>query len=403
MKDVFVARQPIFDSKKNVSAYELLFRSSIENFCVPLQDGDQTTNKLLSNSFLVIGLDSITKGKRAFVNFTRNLILQGAPSSIPKELIAVEILENVEPDNQVVNVCKELKGSGYMLVLDDFVFDTKFWPLIELADIIKVDFLTTKGEARRAIIEECGRNEIKFLAEKVETVEEFTEARNMGYTFFQGYFFSKPIVISSKDISSNKLSYLRVLHEINRPDMEFNKLEEIVKHDVALSYKLLKFINSTFFRLTVKVESIKHALVLLGIKEIRKWVSLIALGHMAVDKPQELLVVSLIRARFCESVAVLIGQVDNASDFFMMGLFSVIDALLDRPMKDVLTELPISDGIKEALVGKENILHDVYRMVLSYEKGDWESINQYLTKLNLSEKKLPDFYIDSVKWANMAL
>ncbi len=401
--NVFVARQPIFDEKKNVHAYELLFRSGIANFYDESLDGDHSTSKVISNSLLVIGMDSLTKGKRAFINFTRNLLVKGAPSVIPKDLVTVEILETVEPDEEVVAACRKLKQSGYVLALDDFVFEEKYRPLIDLADIIKVDFKLTTGDERKHVIEECHNSDIKFLAEKVENIEEFQQAQDLGYSYFQGYFFSAPDVVSGKDIPSNKLNYLRVLNEVNKPDVDFEKVEDIIRRDIALSYKLLRFMNSAFFNFTVKVESIRHALVLLGVREVKKWINIVALSGMGYDKPQELLVLSLIRARFCEFLANSMGMEKRNADFFMMGLFSVIDGLVDRPMQEILSELPILDDIKGALLGDENIFNDVFNLVLAYEKGDWDTTASCAGKLQVAEEGLPDFFLDSVKWANMAL
>ncbi|MEI6126799.1 MAG: HDOD domain-containing protein [Pseudomonadota bacterium] len=401
--EVFVARQPIFDSSKNVIAYELLFRSSLDNFYDVSLDGDKSTSKVITCSLLIIGLDTLTKGKKAYINFTKNLLLRGAPFMIPKELIAVEILETVAPDSVVVKACRELKKAGYMLVLDDFVFAEQYRPLIELADVIKVDFLSPDVENRKRVIRNCDNKKIKFLAEKVETVDVFQEALDLGYTYFQGYFFSKPVIIRGRDIPGSKVNYLRVLHEVNSPGIEFEKLEEIIKRDVSLSYKLLRFINSAFFKFSIKVESIKHALFLLGLKEIKKWASVLALSGMGFDKPQELLMVSLIRARFCETLAEKIGQQSRTSDFFITGLFSVIDALIDRPMQEILVDLPIADDIKQALLGEDNNLHDVFFLAVSYEKGNWEQTHTCARKLRINEAELPDIFFNSVSWANVAL
>lgn len=400
--DFFVARQPIFDSKKNVIAYELLFRSSVDNFYDISLDGDTTTSKVISNSLLIIGLDTLTKGKKAYVNFTKNLILSGAPTMIAKELIAVEILETVEPDSAVIKACTELKKAGYTLVLDDFVFGEKYRPLIDIADVIKVDFLSPDVQNRKRVIQSCGNKKIKFLAEKVETVDAFREALALGYTYFQGYFFSMPVIIRGRDIPGNKVNYLRVIHEVNMPDIELEKLEEIIKRDVSLSYKLLRFINSSFFKFSVKVESIKHALFLLGSKEIKKWVSVVSLSVMGYDKPQELLMVSLIRARFCETMAGKIGQQGRASDFFITGLFSVIDALIDRPMQEILADFPISDDIKQALLGGENVLSEVLSLAVFYEKGCWEQTAVCSRKLSFNEAELPDIFLSSVSWGNLS-
>jgi len=402
--EVFVARQPIFDTGTRVFAYELLFRSGIENFYDGSMDGDQTTSKLISNSFMVIGLEDIVKGKPAFINFTRNLLVRGAPSVIPKDLITVEILETVDPDEAVIKACRGLKNAGYVLALDDFIFQEKFRPLIDLADIIKVDFTLTKGQSRRTVMELCNNRTVSFLAEKVETYEDFREALDLGYSYFQGYFFSKPVIVSGRDIPSNKLDSLRILHEVNKPDADFDNIEKVIKHDLSLSYKLIKFINSVFFNLNVKIESIRHALVLLGINEIRKWVSLIAMTAMAEDKPQELMNVSLIRARFCEYIAPHVGLQQRSSDLFLMGLFSVIDAIIDKPMESILKELPLSEDIKGALLEEQgSVFFHVYKLVLSYEQADWKGAAAYARELAIEEGELPEFFMSSVKWANVAL
>jgi len=402
--EVFVARQPIFDTKKNIVAYELLFRSSIENFYDTSLDGDKSTSKVITNSLLIIGLDTLTKGKRAYINFTKNLLVRGAPSIIPKELIAVEILETVEPDSTVLKACRELKAAGYLMVLDDFVLSDKYEALVDIADVIKVDFLDDLAENRKAVVSRFRDKNITFLAEKVETQEAYREALDLGYTYFQGYFFSKPVIVRGRDIPGNKINYLRVLHEVNKPNIEFEKMEDVIKRDVSLSYKLLRFINSAFFRFSVKVDSIKHALFLLGLKEIKKWISVVALSGMGYDKPQELLMVSLIRARFCETIAGKIGQESHVSDFFIAGLFSVIDALIDRPMDEVLADLPIADEIKQALMGSDTdtVIYKAYALVVAYEKGDWEQTSLYARKLGINEKELPDIFFNSVNWANTA-
>ncbi len=401
--EVFVARQPIFDVRMNLLGYELLFRSGIDNFFDSKIDGDYATKKVVANSFLVIGLDKVTKGKRAFVNFTRKHLLSAAPLSIPGSKLGIEILESVEPDDEVVDACRGLKQSGYLIVLDDFVFHEKYEHILKLADIIKIDFSLTNSDDRRLIFSRVNNKDVKFLAEKVETNEQFQEALDLGYTYFQGYFFSKPTIVSGRDIPANKLNYIRIIQEVNNPDADFEKIEKVVKRDVSLSYKLLRFINSVFFSHSVKVESIKHALVLLGIGEVKKWINILALTAIGFDKTEELITVALIRAKFCEFIAPRIGQESRESDFFMMGLFSVLDALIDRPLEEILSELPISEDITCALTGEQNTFHEVYNLALFYEKGNWEKTTECAQGLNIEEKDLPGFFYRSIEWAHEAI
>ena len=401
--EVFAARQPIFDLDMNVVAYELLFRTSLDNFYDIKLDGDESTAKLISNSFLLIGLDTITKQKKAFINFTKKLLINKAPTVIPNNLISVEVMEDIEVDADVIKACSDLKDSGYEIVLDNFVYNDEYKSLVDLADIIKIDFHQTRGDERREIVErfkECG---IKFLAEKVETVEEFEKAISYGYDYFQGYFFCKPIIISERDIPMSKLNVLELINEINKPDVEFEKLEEIIKHDLSLTYRLLRFINSAYFNFSMKVESIRHVLLLIGMREIKKWASIISLAAIGEDKPVELLNVSLVRAKFCEFIAEEIGQKRNEHNFFMMGLFSLIDALLDRHMEDVLKDIYIEVEVKAALLGEENIYSDVCNLVIAYEKGDWENVKDYSEKIGVNEIVLPTYYFSSTKWANVTL
>ncbi|MCP4715276.1 MAG: HDOD domain-containing protein [Deltaproteobacteria bacterium] len=398
--EVFVARQPIFNIEKEVIAYELLFRTSLENYYDVRVELDEASAQTISNSFLVIGVESLTKSKKAFINFTQNLLISNIPALLPKEMIVVEILENIEPTDEVIQACRRLKQAGFIIALDDFVFEENLKPLIDLADIIKIDFLLTTGDERKTVMEKAGRPEIKYLAEKVETIEDFQAAVEMGYSYFQGYFFSKPVIIQGKDIPNNKLNMMRVISEVNRPEIGFEKLEMIIKHDVALTYKLLRFINSAFFGLRAKVESIRHALALLGEKEIRRWASLLALSSLAYDKPQELVNISVLRGRFCETLAPQVGLGNREADCFLMGMFSLIDALVDKPKEDILTELPLSEEIMHALLGKPNVFNDVFRLMVAYEKGLWHEIPDIANKLQLPEDAIPEIYFKSVEWTN---
>lgn len=397
--EFFVARQPIFNKQQKVYAYELLYRLGFNNF-YDNPDGDQATTEVIANSFLLIGIEALTGGKRAFINFTQNLLKNEVPTVLPKELIAVEILEYMELNEEIIAACKKLKQLGYILVLDDFVYSVKYKPLIELVDIIKIDFLQTPVKERMDIVQRIGSQRVKFLAEKVETREEFKQALKMGYSYFQGYFFSKPVILSGRDVPAHKLNYLQVLQEVNRPEFDFGRLDNIIKRDVSLSYKLLKYMNSAAFGFRTKISSIKHALVMLGMNEIKRWVSLIALRGLAEDKPDEIMTSSIIRARFGELIAPKIGLGNQSSDIFLMELFSMIDALIDRPMSDIVAELPIYEEIKDALLGKQCRYWDVYDLILSYEKGDWEKFSKYAAEFKLNETEVPELYLKSLEWAN---
>ena len=398
--EVFVARQPIFDKKLEVVGYELLFRTGFENVYGGT-DGDQASSSVITDSFLVIGLDTLTRGKKAFINFTEKLLLDETAMVLPKEILIIEILENIEPTEEIIAACKNLKKSGYHFALDDFVFEKKFIPLIELADIIKVDLKLSDMQESRAIIQNyCSGKNIKFLAEKLETHEEFEQALQEGYSYFQGFFFSKPVIISRKEIPGSKINSIQIISEISRPDVDFSKLETLFKHDISLSFKLLKFINSAFFSFSSQINSLRQALTLLGVNEIKKWVSLIILKGLGSDKPEELIITSIVRARVCELIAEQTWLKNQSSELFLMGMFSTIDTFMNRPMDEILEELPLSDNIKDALLNGEGPFSNIFNLVLVYEKSEWDKVSEYAEVLNIDQSKIPELYIKSLEWTN---
>lgn len=397
--ETFIARQPIFDMNQRAFGYELLFRSGLENvFRHP--DPNQASSKVLADTFFLHDLAFLTGGKRAFINITRDLLLQELLFLIPKEKIVVEILENVEPDEEVVQACERLKSAGYLLAMDDFVYDDRYGPLLRLADFIKVDFLSTEEGERRDLVRRLSTCKVRFLAEKIETYEMFREARDLGYTYCQGYFFSRPRVISGRDIPGLKLHYLQLLQEIHRPELDLKRLTEIVRRETSLSYKLLRYINSAFFGLRNRISSLKQALLLLGEREIRKWVTLVTLATLGEDKPEELVLQSILRARFCESLASLTGLSDRSDDLFLMGMFSLLDGLLDRPLSEILEGIPISEEIKRALLGEKNRFGLVYQYLLAYEQGRWERLSELGGRLRIDESRVSSLYLEAVRWSS---
>lgn len=401
--EIFVARQPIFDRRQNIYAYELLFRSGFNNFYDSL-DGDYASSKTITDSFMTMGLGTITGNKRAFINFTRNLLMQEAATLFPNEYLTVEILENIEPDPAILAVCRMLKSKDYQIALDDFVFSDLYEPLIELADIIKIDFTITKGDERLNVIKKIKAKHpnIKFLAEKVETKEEYQQAVDYGYEYFQGYFFSKPVIMKTKDIPAYKLNYLHVLYEVSKTEPDYGIIENIIKRDMALSYKLLRTINSAAFGITNKISSIRQALSFLGTQELRKWISLVALSSIGDDKPEELVLVSIIRAKFCELLADELKAHPRNSEFFLTGMLSLIDAFMDKPLEAVLAELPIIDEIKIALNGaQDNLYGKALALTVAYEKGDWQDLSNLGAELGLIDNRIPSIFLKSVEWANL--
>lgn len=397
-----VARQPIFDRHNRVYAYELLFRSNVDTNSCP-SNGDQATASVLEHSFMSMGIKHLTGGKLAFVNFTQNLLLEGLATIFPKELIGIEILENVEPDEQLVEKCRELKALGYLLILDDFVWQPEFEPLLQLAEIVKIDFLITQGEERKRCLERINLKHIKYLAEKVETLEDYQQARELGYEYFQGYYFTRPQIMSGQEPAAHKLTHLRMLQQIQTPEIDFRELEHIIKQDVSLSYKLLRYVNSAFFGLACQIRSIKHALSMIGLNEARKWLSLILLSSLADNKPVELVKMSLLRGTLCATLARLFKREKKESELFLMGLLSLMDALLDQPMAQILSELPLAEDIKRPLLGEPSPYQPIYQMVIAYEKGDWETIFRHLGNSDFRVADLTERYLKTVEYSEQIL
>ncbi len=393
----FIARQPIFDTRGKVYAYELLFRSGLHNY-FDCDDQDHAAASVIANSNLLFDLGEMTSGTRAFINCTRKVLTEELMTILPRQQVVVEVLEDVEPDAELIAACQKLKKQGYLLALDDFVYHKNYEPLLEMADIIKVDFLLSDVAEQERLARTMIPRGIKMLAEKVETHEVYEQAKQMGYVLFQGYFFAKPVIISRKDIPLNKMQFMRILRDVHAPDVEFPKLAQTIQSEVSLSYKLLKLVNSAAFSLRHRVTSILQALSLLGLKEIRSWVSLLSITQMADDKPAELISSSLIRARLCEQLAQPCAIGGRKSDLFLMGLFSLLDVIVSRPMAEILGEIQVEEDIAAALTGSAGLLKNILDLVIAMEQGRWDEVSHSATTLGIEESLLPGAYLDAVKW-----
>ena len=403
--NIFVARQPIFKRNKEVFAYELLFRSGLTNYFDPLQSGEEATSKVITNSFLLIGIATITEGKKAFINFSEEMLLQGYPSLFPKEIAVVEVLETVGATPEVVQACEKLVGAGYVLALDDFLYEDRFLPLIKLAKIIKFDIrqMSLAELERQAKI--VSRYDVKLLAEKIETFEEFEATKKLGFDLFQGYFFSRPHIMEGRDIPGSKLHYLQVLKVIQDEDYDFAELSKFVSRDVSLAYKLLKYANSAYFARRQKLDSIEMAVAMLGQLTLRKWLSLMMLSYLADDKPSELLSLAAFRGSFCELIAdQLLGRRKEAGMFHTVGMFSLLPAMLDKAMADILPELALPEDIQEALLSAAATpLSRTLRLVMAYERGDWENTATLAEKLKVKLDSLPLLYEQAIEIAQAQL
>jgi c-di-GMP-related signal transduction protein len=400
---VFVARQPIFDTRRRVVAYELLFRSSMDNWFPAGVDGDTASSRLISDALTAFDLHTLTSGKKAYINVTRRVLCEGLYSVLPPKRTVIELLENVEADAETIAAVRAARAAGYEIALDDFVARPTLEALVSLANILKVDFLAT-GEDERARIRERSRGrKITLLAEKLETMADVESAEKLGYTLFQGYFFQRPEIIERKDIPPSKLTYVRFLRELQAPTLDFDGIEAVIKHDVSLSVKLLKFLNSAAFGWRSRVTSLKQALVLLGERPFRKWASLIAVIGMTGDRPPELALISLARAKFAESLCPLVGLAGSELDAFLVGLLSALDVMVGRPLPELLAEISVSAEIDAALLHEDTRLGQVRALVIAYEHGAWTDVTALAKKVGITENKLPDLAAASLGWATETL
>jgi|YelNatPaOPRAMG01_1025707.scaffolds.fasta_scaffold14310_2 c-di-GMP-related signal transduction protein len=392
----FIARQPILDRGENVVGYELLFRSADEPFS-HIEDADAAASSVISDTMTLYGIHELTDGKRAFINCTRNALVNGRAALMPPDRIVIEVLETVEADSDVLTACRVLKSAGYVIALDDFR-NEQHSPLVDLADIIKIDLLATPESETEETLRRYRERGIQFVAEKVETREQFQRSIEQGYSAFQGYFFAKPRIMASNDIPPAKLFYFSILRAVTAPEMDVRKVADNIKHDLGLSYKLLRFLNSAAFGFRNRIRSVRHAVALLGQAEMRKWISLVAIASLGEDKPPVLFETALTRAAFCESLARRLGAQSRQEDYFFLGLLSNIDAILGRPMKSALADLPIAEDVRQALLGTRNSLHDALQAVISYEKAEWEKLATYTSRVRLRDNIFPELFLSSVQW-----
>ncbi len=363
----------------------------------PGVEGGMATSSLLSSSFFTVGIKQITSRHRAFINFTEDMLLRGIPAMFPPQSVVVEILEDVEPTEEVIAACRSLVDKGYMLALDDFVYAKKYTPLLELAKIVKIDFIQSSIDEIREMVEISKKYHCKLLAEKIETYEEYELAGRLGFVYFQGYFFAKPEVLKNKEISSSQMVFLQLILEINRAAFDIKKLEDLIKQDVAISYKLIKYLNSAYYSRLQPISSIRQAIAFLGEQGIRLFVSVIATSKLSESKPDELIRISCIRARFLELLGVELQQ--DQGVFFLLGLFSMLDAMLDATMEYLMKQLPVSADITQALVHKTGPLFPYLQIIQRYEAGNWNELDAAIQDLHLDGSKIMDFYLDAVLWS----
>jgi EAL and modified HD-GYP domain-containing signal transduction protein len=396
---VYSARQAILNRKQQTVAYELFFRDGIENAFPKDVDSNVATSRLLLSQHFNVGLKTLTNGKRALVNFSEQGLLERMPSLLPPDDIIVEVLEDVEPSDEVYEACRELFHQGYRMALDDFLYHKSWDRFINFTRLIKFDIQRTPlAEIAPLIAKFKKRKGLKLLAEKVETREEFKQAMDLGFDYFQGYFFCKPEMFATTDIEAQHHIILLIYNEVLKPYFSYDKLAKYFSQDVALSYKLLKFINSGLFQPSQPIESIKQGIVYLGEDKARKFICLVATAHLGNNLPLELVRMSIIRARFCEQVAHHVNPKD-ANHAFLVGLFSLVDALLNKPMEQLIVNLPLNEDVRDALLGEKNTLFFQLELVKAYESASWYNTKKQANIVGIAENALPTMYQSASKWS----
>ena len=396
MENTFIARQPIYDKHNQLIGYELLYRDGDTDVAV-FDDGKMASSNVIMNGFIDIGIDGLVGSSLAFINITKEFILDDSLTPMYEKQTVLEIVEQIEPTSEIVEGVKRLKNKGYKIALDDFQYSPDYDALIELADFVKIDVLELSNDDVIKQLKFLEPFDVKTVAEKVETHEMYDFCTQMGFDYFQGFHFCKPQLVSQRHIPANKMVVLQLFSELENPDLKFADIEKLLAHDATLTFKVLRYVNSAAFAQRKEIESIRDALALVGTNTIKKWVSLFLTAQLSDGKPQTLLITALVRARMCERVMEITGK--NSSQMFTVGLLSLLDALMDIPMADLLDELSLSTEIKLALLNHEGEFGQILKNAILYEQGQWSELD----KNSIDAPLYLSCYMDAVKWADATI
>ncbi|MEP0355832.1 EAL domain-containing protein [Paraglaciecola sp.] len=396
----YVARQPILTKSKELYAYELLFRDSLDNVFPNINDNEATA-KLIEGLEFNLGLSNLTEGSLAFINFTHESLLKRYPLLLPKEHIVVEILETVKPGKKLLGVCIELKEKGYTIALDDYEHKPVWLHFFPYVDIIKIDYsLTSPLQFEQIVMIVKDFPHIKLLAEKIETYKEYQHALEIGCEYFQGYFFSKPEMVKTVAFTPSQLSVVNLMSESNKSSPDVSIITSIFEGDANLSYKLLRYAQSPIFKRSIMIENIKQAVLALGMQELQRFTSLLFSAQFSQEKPRELTVMALVRARFCELMVLKNSPQNSQSSAFLMGLLSLLDAMVDGDLQELVNKLPLSTELKDAIVYRTGTYAELLKLCELYEKAAWQSIKQYCLELQVDYDTSADIYEESLIWSS---
>ncbi len=390
----YVARQPILDVRGRVHGYELLYRDGYE--AAFRGDCEQASRTVLDDTVL-FGVEKYTGGSLAFINCTSETLIEDLVSVLPPSLTVLEILETAEPSPDLIEACSRLKAQGFRLALDDFIWAPKFAPLVELADYIKVDYLATGPEERRGLVQQLKGKRIALVAEKVETQEAFKQACSEGFTLFQGYYFCRPELVKNRKVPSNHLCHFEILRLLQADPIDLDKLSLIVKRDESLTYRLLRLVNSAACAIRVEVNSVRAALVLLGEDTFRRVALLAIATELNKGRPAEVLKIAMVRARFCELAAPLCAF--SANEQYLLGMLSLLPAMLAIPMEELTPALPLRREIRAALQGTLNREGNMLEWLKGHEAGNWDGCEAIVRAMGVRQEDVNKSYADALLWA----
>jgi c-di-GMP-related signal transduction protein len=392
-------RQSIVDRDENVVAYKLLVRDGTRQLICRIEEPSSPIEAAANQNHLT-GLHRITDGQKCFIEFNRSLLLENAYTTLDSDSTVVEVSESEKFDAELVDACCTVKKKGYALALDDYVDDPWLQPLLEHTDLLKVEFPILTAEQHRRIIACAGKYGFVAMAKRIDTQEDFTKARELGYTYFQGYYYCKPKLSSISGIPTSQLHYLRLLQVVNAAEFRIDAIEELIKNELSLTVKLLQYLNSPSFALRSTISSIRQAVTLLGQRPLQKWVSMITVSQLGQSKPMVLLNASLARAKFFEVIGKRVFTDAIAGDCFLVGMLSLLDAILDVPMAEILCNLALAPSIVAPLLGSESPLNQLLDLTRALDEGEWRLISALASQMKIDENSVFAAYEDAIVWAS---
>jgi c-di-GMP phosphodiesterase len=396
MSDAIVARQPIFDDRQKLVGFELLYRHAEEATTARGASSTLMASSTVVQAVLGIGLERLTEGERVWINLSRELIVDRAWELLDPKMVVLEILETVEPDADVLAACVDAKKRGYQLALDDFEWHEKWVPLLQVVHMVKVDVQHKTVDQLKPVVAKLQKFGVKLLAERVETDAIRAMCASVGFTLFQGYFYCQPETVVKRDLSAGESSALQLLNLVRNEKTPTAQVEQGIKRDPAMTFKLLRIVNSAAMGFN-GIESIPHALRLLGRTQLERWLTLLVMASFSSGgaRQRELFKLSLTRARLLE----LMSEPVDRDQRFLVGMFSMLHVLLQTPIKDVIKSLQLSESVSQALVDRSGPHGAVLAGLEAYEVGDWDRVEQVTGNDDRALVQIAAHYPSALSWA----